>query len=140
MGNTAGQNGVFKCVPFKRMFLTSGVIKRKASVTLTFITIFQQLRLTHIFNRIGIRSKVTGPMVEDIAISGLLHCNESRPFWISWTVDSVRVGRGEILDEPLITWDSKDVHPILGLTVTTGSGNPAHWHFPQEGQSIVARY
>ena len=71
-------------------------------------------------------------------MDNLLHCNVSRPFWVSWSVDSVRVGRGESVDEPLVAWESRDVHPISSLTLTTASGVHAHWHFPQDGQSMYS--
>ena len=92
-----------------------------------------------LFHRIGIRSIVDGPLVEDTSVADILHCNVSRSFWITWTLDSVKVGQGDVINEPLLAWESTDVHPILGVSVTTGSGKPAHWHFPQEGRSIVPR-
>ena len=108
-------------------------------VNIIFIVpiIFRQS--AYFFNRIGIRSTVDGSLVKDTSVTNILHCNVSRSFWITWTVDSVKVGQGDVINQPLLTWQSTAVHPILALSVTTGSGNPAHWHFPQEGWLIVAR-
>jgi len=85
--------------------------------------------------QISIKKAVNGifEIVRYTTISGSLHCNEFRRFWVSWVDGNLELGSGITGQDVLVSWtdSSEDYKPIQALSLAS-SIDSAQWSFQQD--------
>jgi Farnesoic acid 0-methyl transferase len=61
---------------------------------------------------------------------GVVNCDEARQFWISWKTGILRIGRGMLDGEELLSYVDTMVRPILAVSVASGSSG--EWQFTRD--------
>ena len=75
-----------------------------------------------------IRRAIKGENKAAINRTGLLACKELRPFWVSWELGTIKVGRG--LKPPngeFLSWKDPKPFDIHALSGFSGYGATAEW-------------
>ena len=61
----------------------------------------------------------------------VLHCLESRAFWISWDAGQIDVGKGSMSGKRLLSWMDDDPQDVHTATLSSGPGSEgAEWVYP----------
>ena len=83
----------------------------------------------------AIRRMLQGALEAELDETGILHCNQSRTFWINWPGGRIAFGRGSIVGQrEMLYWQDPNPRLINGLGFTTSRGFIGTWEF-----SIPAR-
>lgn len=99
-------------------------------------------------SKVEIRYGVGGTLLAEKSISNLLHCTQSKWFWIDWT-NGIYVGSGaHVSDSALLSVSLSQMpeqFPIYAAAFSTGSSSDGDWEFSDiPGNSVllyrVARY
>lgn len=62
--------------------------------------------------------------------TGIVHCNEFRQFWISWTEATIRVGKGtELFQSTFLEWNDSNFAGVNHLSFSCGYGSYGIWAF-----------
>ena len=87
-----------------------------------------------------IRARKQGENLVVAQTPGLLSCNESRTFWVSWTSGIIKVGRGAFVGvDRFMEWIDPLPKPITTLSVASGYGSPGTWKFRQQKGLFVQK-
>ena len=71
----------------------------------------------------------------ETVMGGVVNCDEARRFWISWKTGTLRIGRGTLDSEELLSYVDTMVRPIFAVSVASGSSG--EWQFTRDaGESI----
>ena len=83
-------------------------------------------------NETVIRSGVLGEIKAQLATPGILPCNKTKSFWISWAEGLVKVGTGwDMLQAPLISWQDKNAFKVSSVGIATEGQETGSWEFPK---------
>jgi len=63
----------------------------------------------------------------ETVLGGTVNCDEARRFWVSWTSQTLRIGRGVLDSEELLQYFDTEFRPILAVSVASGSAG--EWQF-----------
>jgi hypothetical protein len=63
-----------------------------------------------------------------VATPDILNCNESRSFWVSWSLGDIKVGRGDIVDDQTIMrWVDPQPLAVGIVALSTGLSFEGVW-------------
>ena len=80
------------------------------------------------------------PCCQKVDTLGIVHCNQSRPFWISWEGGRIKLGSGaRVGRNTILDYMHDDPYDVTMATLSTGFGSKGIWVISQpEGRNIEA--
>ena len=73
-----------------------------------------------------------GRRVIQVDTKGIVNCNETRAFWVSWRDGAIAVGQGGMVDSNgFMKWSPKQLGAINAFQVYTGNGTKGRFKFIQ---------
>ncbi|ELU12988.1 hypothetical protein CAPTEDRAFT_69653, partial [Capitella teleta] len=67
----------------------------------------------------------------EVETPDVMHCNETRYFWISWKNGVIEVGRGLVVGNRvfMVWWKDPEPYKVNGIAISTGFGAEGKWKF-----------
>ena len=79
-----------------------------------------------------IRDRFMGDIRVDVKTPGILSCNESRSFWLTWHNGNFRVGTGDVYNaDTFMEWKDPSPREIWAVGVASGWGAKATWRIEE---------
>ena len=80
-----------------------------------------------------IRKQSPDTETKSFTTENILSCDETLPFWITWTSGMFELGKGHTLgSDRLIEWRDTRPYDINGLSLASRHATPAEWDFFQD--------
>lgn len=73
--------------------------------------------------------RMGGAHMQEYQETGIVGCQQWRPFWISWTESTIRVGKSDTFTNTFLEWHDQSFVGISHLSFSTGYGSEGFWAF-----------
>ena len=78
----------------------------------------------------NIKTNFGGEPAKSVDSPNILHCDEYRWFWASWTGGHIKLGRGTVIDSDLvIDYIHDNPYAVSAVSIANGYGYSGMWRF-----------